>query len=176
MTKERKFFIIIDMKNQQLSFLKKQIKTCAFTGHREVCDNFLKENLEICVKSLIERGVCVFYCGMAKGFDLLAAETVLKEKETNKALKLVVCIPYFGQEKGYTQKDKDRYFSILKKADEQIVFGESFQKWRLLERNRFMADNADVLVAYIKRETGGTAYTVSYFNKKYPEKEIICVL
>ena len=36
-----------------------------------------------------------------------------------------------------------------------------------------MADHADVLVCYLKKPTGGTAYTVKYFSKKYKEKEIV---
>ena len=35
------------------------------------------------------------------------------------------------------------------------------------ERNRFMADNSDVLIAvYDGSEKGGTAYTVNYAKKK----------
>ena len=176
LTNRKIFFIIKDMKNKQLSFLTNQIKTCAFTGHRELPSNFPKENLEKCVHALVEKGVFLFYCGMAKGFDLLAAETVIKEKEKNKEIKLVACIPCFGQEKSYSQKDKERYLQIIKNTDEKIIFGESFQKWKFLERNRFMADNADVLVAFVSKKTGGTAYTVSYFEKKYPEREIILIL
>ena len=38
-----------------------------------------------------------------------------------------------------------------------------------------MADRADVLVAYLKQNTGGTAYTVKYFQKKKPLNRVIFV-
>jgi hypothetical protein len=41
------------------------------------------------------------------------------------------------------------------------------------KRDKYMADNADILIAYLKKPTGGTAFTVNYFTKKYPLKEKI---
>ena len=38
-----------------------------------------------------------------------------------------------------------------------------------------MADNADALIAYLEKDTGGTAYTVRYFQKTKPWGEIIFV-
>ena len=161
------------MKINQLSFLENNIKACAFTGHRELPENASLKIIRKTVQALLEKGVHTFYCGMAKGFDLLAAETVLEEKKKGQNVKLVACIPYFGQEKGYSATDKERYRKIIAQADEKITFSDTFQKWKIMERNRFMADSADVLVAYLEKERGGTAYTVAYFQKKYPQREII---
>ena len=60
-----------------------------------------------------------------------------------------------------------------KKADEKIYLAKDYYKGCMLTRDRFMADKADVMIAYCKKDTGGTAYTVRYFKKKYPLKEII---
>ncbi|MBQ8308582.1 MAG: DUF1273 family protein [Clostridia bacterium] len=148
-------------------------ESCAFTGHRQISDDLDEQKLIDIIKELIQKGVKTFYCGMAMGFDLLAAETLLKVKETYSDVKIIACIPYYGQEKNFSDADKKRYVDILKKADEQVLVSDRYYKGCMLKRDRYMADMADVLVAYKRKETGGTAYTVKYFEKKYPLKEII---
>jgi uncharacterized phage-like protein YoqJ len=149
------------------------MKSCAFTGHRTLDKDFSQRLLKKYVLSLIEDGVEIFYTGMAMGFDLIAAETVLALKKKFPQVKLIACIPYYGQERNFSGKDKGRYASILKKADEKVLISETFTKYCFLERNRYMCDRADVLVAYLKREEGGTAYTVRYFQKIKPFKRIV---
>ena len=45
------------------------------------------------------------------------------------------------------------------------ILQEKYEAGCLLARNRYMADRADVLLAYCERESGGTAYTVRYAQK-----------
>ena len=161
------------MQATQLTFENKPIKNCAFTGHRDLCDGFSIEKLQNTVLDLAKKGVINFFCGMAKGFDLFAAEAVIKIKESYPNVRLIACVPFYAQEKSYSQEDKARYVSILKKCDLKITLAENYYKGCTLVRDKYMADNADVLVAYLKKKTGGTAYTVGYFKKKYQEKEII---
>ncbi len=151
----------------------KKIKICAFTGHRELGDFFSKRKLKKEIESLIKKGVEIFLNGMAVGFDLLAAETVLSLKKKYPFIQLVACIPCYNQEKNYQKKDKKRYMDIYKKLDEYVMTSDVYYKGCMLTRDRYMADRADVLLAYCIKETGGAAYTVKYFTKKYPEKEVI---
>lgn len=153
--------------------LDKEIKKCAFTGHRVLHEKIEIEGVERLLSSFLERGINVFYCGMAKGFDMLIAEQVLQKKRQYKNVRLIACIPYYGQEKNYTEEEKERYVQILKEADEKIYISQAYYKGCTLKRDRFMADEADILVAYLRKKTGGTAYTVQYFQKKYPYKEIV---
>ena len=161
------------MQATQLTLEKQQIKNCAFTGHREMDGNFSIVKLQKTVLVLAERGVKNFFCGMAKGFDLYAAEAVIKIKKQYPDVRLIACIPYYGQEKTYSQEDKKRYVTILRNCDAKFTFTDTYYKGCALVRDRYMADCADLLVAYLKKKTGGTAYTVGYFQKKYPEREII---
>ena len=153
--------------------LEKEIKTCAFTGHRELGERFSKSKLKKEIESLIQKGVEIFYNGMAVGFDLLAAETVLSLKKKYPFIKLVACIPCYNQEKNYREKDKKRYAKIHRQLDEYVMTSDVYYKGCMLTRDRYMADRADVLLAYCVKETGGAAYTVRYFTNKYPEKEVI---
>ena len=94
---------------------------------------------------------------------------------TTENVKLIACIPCYGQERYFTEKDKKRYVEILQRADEKIILSDTYTPDCMLKRNRYMCDNADVLIAYLRQNKGGTAYTVQYFTKRYPAKEIIYI-
>ena len=159
---------------EQIGILQNEpISACAFTGHRELPRDFSYSLLKKQVEQLIKEGVSNFYVGMARGFDLSAAKAVLSLKKKYPQVKMIACIPFYNQEKYYTPSERRRYASYIKKADEQVVLCEHYRKGCLHERNRYMADRADVLVALLRENTGGTAYTVGYFKKKYPFKRVI---
>ena len=154
---------------------KQPLKACAFTGHRTLYEGFSPRKLKAEIKKLILMGVDTFYNGMAMGFDLLAAEKVLELKKKFPFINLVLCIPCFGQEKQFPEKDKKRYAEIYKKADEKVLLSNHYYNGCMQVRNRYMAERADILVAYCVQEQGGAAYMVKYFKKIHPEKEIIFI-
>ena len=149
----------------ELIYTKKNGTSCAFTGHRELGGDFDIKKLEKCIKELIEKGVNIFYNGGASGFDIVSAETVIHLKKKND-IKLIICVPFYGQERRYSLIDKERYNAILKKADEVVVLSDRYYKGCLLRRNDYMIERADYLIAYLNKETGGTYYTVNKFNNK----------
>ena len=150
-----------------------QIKSCAFTGHREINASFPTQQLLEEIENAVKNGVHTFYCGMAKGFDLLAGEAVVFFKRKYPNIKLVACVPCYGQEKSFSVEDKSRYSALIRNADETVVLSEYYYTGCMQKRDRYMADHADMMIAYCKKEEGGTAYTVKYFQKRYPHKPII---
>ena len=164
--------------DEQCSFLFNKtniMKNCAFTGHRHLSENFSLSAMQNTILHCIEIGVENFYNGMAVGFDLLAAETVLSLKKKYPQIKLIACVPCYNQEKSFPEEDKKRYVKILKKADKTEVLSPHYYNGCMQYRNRFMADRADILVAYCNEETGGTAYTVNYYQKTKPLNEILFI-
>ena len=151
----------------------KLIKTCAFTGHRKLEEDCAAEKLLEETEKMILRGAETFYNGMAMGFDLLAAETVLFLKKKYPYIRLVACVPCYGQERHFRAEDKQRYTEILKRANEQVVLSEHYYQGCMQVRDKYMADRADALIGYCKKDKGGAAYTVGYFRKKYPEKPYV---
>ncbi len=149
------------------------IKVCVFTGHRDLQSDFSKKKLKEAVKEVIAMGADTFLCGMAMGFDLIAAETVLSLKRKFPHIKLVACIPCIGQEKYFSNTDKRRYTAAVKKADERVVLSDGYYRGCMQARDRYMADRGDILITYCKKQEGGTAYTVRYFQKVNPEGKII---
>lgn len=140
-------------------------KSCAFSGHRYELEEFDAALLERVVKNLISGGVETFYCGMAAGFDLAAAECVLALKK-NYCVRLVACIPCEGQSDAFSERDKDRYNRILEGCDEQIMLAHRYFNGCMQARDRFMVDNSGVLVCFLRKSDGGTFYTVNYAKKK----------
>lgn len=144
--------------------------TCAFTGHRDVGEDLDIQILEELIKTLIDGGTETFLDGMARGFDLIAAETVLKMKKEFPNIRLIACVPCRGQEKYFCEEDKKKYYSVLESCDEIKILSEKYYKGCMLTRNRFMVDNCSKVIAYERNGDGGTDYTVGYAAKK--EKEI----
>ena len=63
--------------------VKATAKAVAFTGHREIShihQEQVRERLKEAVLQAIRQGASKFYCGMALGFDMMAAEEVLSLK------------------------------------------------------------------------------------------------
>ena len=58
------------------------------------------------------------------------------------------------------------YEDLLRECDETIVLHERYEAGCMFERNRYMVDCCDVLLAYLYAERGGTWYTVKYALKK----------
>lgn len=143
-------------------------KSCAFTGHRKLNDDFSDVLLEKKIRYVIdELGVKYFYCGMAKGFDLIACRIVEKIKK-EKDVKIIACIPCPEQEKFFNEKDKELYKKMIKNCDEIKIINEHYFKGCMLLRNKYMVDRSDIIISYIRENSGGTRWTVEYAlrNKK----------
>ena len=167
---------MVQMKKQLTFFTTEtqnsEYKNCVFTGHRELGDDFSKLRLKRTIETLIKQGVENFYNGMAIGFDLLAAEYVLALRKKHPQVKLIACVPCYGQEKYFSEADKKRYVKILKKADETVVLADHYYQGCMQNRDRYMVERAEVMIAYCTKATGGAAYTVKIFEKLKPDGEI----
>ena len=155
---------------QQLEINPPSFSSCAFTGHRELKEGFSLQRLEETIDELLSLGVRTFYNGLAVGFDLISAELVLQKKQLFPDIRLVGCIPFENQARYYSPQDKKRYEHILSRCDERVIVSETYTKECYFQRNRFMCDRADCLIAYCLKNNGGTAYTVKYFQKTKPNR------
>ncbi len=142
----------------------------AFTGHRSYCGED-DAKLEECIERLYESGKRCFLSGMAMGFDLAAAEKVLKARARHADVRLVAVVPFAGQELRFAAEERRRYEQIVAAADECVVLAEQFHRGCYAVRNNFLVENASVVVAwYDCLTTGGTRYTFRRALKK--EREV----
>ena len=152
-------------------------KSCAFTGHRpqkypwrydetdERCVK-LKEVLAGQIEKLVADGFMDFLSGMAEGVDTWAAEIVLALRRQNPTLKLHCILPCREQADKWSDSARERYIDILEQADSIVYVNRVYRKNCMLERNRFLVDHADLLLAvYSGEQRGGTAATVRYAKR-----------
>lgn len=153
-------------------------KICAFSGHRpskfpwrydetdKRCIK-LKAALAGQIASLVDcDGVTDVLVGGAEGTDTWAALTVLSLCEKNPALRLHCILPCRGQSDSWSASAREQYQGILDRADGVFYMHREYRKGCMLERNRFMVDHADMLLAVYNGEwRGGTAATVRYAKK-----------
>ena len=163
----------MEVKQLKIEEENRKINSCVLTGHREIFEGFDAEKLEKTLKEIIKKGVFIFYNGGATGFDLISAEILLKLKEENEKIKLILCIPCPNQEKYYSEENKKKYDEIVNKADKKILINDHYFRGCMNKRDTYMADRGDMMIAYLKKQNGGTAYTVKYYQKKNPQKEIV---
>ena len=140
-------------------------KTCAFTGHRDIEEDISAALLIDTVREIAESGYNTFLCGMARGFDLLAAEAVIELKKQGFDIRLIACVPCPDQQKYFGKSDSERYSAALSECDEVKVLSGKYYKGCMQARDRFMVDNCSLLVAYRRRNEGGTHYTLTYAVK-----------
>lgn len=99
--------------------------------------------------------------GMALGVDMLFAEMAIERD-----LDLLAAIPCNGQDSRWPQKSKNRYNKILSyKNCKKVVIAKSYSPWVMQQRNKYMIDNCDVLIAVWNGSSGGTCNAVQHAEK-----------
>ena len=150
--------------------------SCCFTGYRPDKFDFefdkndpqyieFTSRLVSAVSTKISEGCTTFYTGMAKGFDIEAAEYIELIKRRNKQLKLIAVIPYKNFENGWDEYWQTRYRNLLSQCDETVILYDKYERWVFHERNRYMVDRCRYVITYFDGKSGGTANTVKYALK-----------
>lgn len=163
-----------------------QGKALAFTGHRPESLPFGENELSpacIRLKAMLlteimdraSQGYGIFYCGAARGSDIIFGKLVLLAKATEYPnIRLICVVPHEEQARSWSERWRDRYYGLLEQADEMVLLSTRYTSGCYHRRNRFMVDRADVLIAvHDGSYTGGTAYTVEYARRK--GKEIVII-
>lgn len=161
-------------------------KTCCFTGHRPAKFSFkYNENAEACIEiknklrveilnMIINHDVRHFITGMALGVDTWAAEIVLEMKELYAGIFLTAAVPFPGQSERWSSSHRTRYTDILNLCDDVKVISSVHSSSCMMQRNRYMVDNSDFIIAvWNGSHSGGTAKTVKYAEKHLKKPVII---
>lgn len=144
--------------------LKKQ--TVCFTGHREIIHKNLGERLDEIVTTLAENGFLYFGTGGAKGFDMLAAKSVIRVQKTHPNIKLIIVVPCSDYYDRWPKIEKDNYYEIMNCAHKVKFLSDQYYRGCMQVRNKHLVDNSSVCVSYLYKSKGGTAFTVEYAHKK----------
>ena len=145
-----------------------RLQTACFTGHREIPyaeqKNIQKQTLDA-VEDLYAHGFRIFCAGGALGFDTLAAQVVLSLKKVHPDIRLHLVLPCKDQTARWSSVDRLMYEVIKRDADEVVYISDEYTRSCMHERNRRLVDESCACICYLKKTTGGTAYTVDYAEK-----------
>ncbi|MCH5157436.1 MAG: DUF1273 family protein [Clostridiales bacterium] len=153
-------------------------KTACFTGHRsqklpwkfnEEDDRYLaiKKTLRKEIEKAIQGGYTTFLCGMALGFDMLCAETVLNLKKQYNHIKIIGALPCKNQDELWSPNEKNRYRQLLGKLDGiRCIYDKYIGNECMIERNKYMVNNSSLMIALYNGCSGGTKATIEYAKKQ----------
>ena len=98
-----------------------QSRWCCFTGHRpeklERSEEEIKKDLEESILKTVCDGYTTFITGMARGVDIWAGQIVLRLRQHNPELHLIVALLYPGCDTRWTANWRRQYAEVLKAAD-----------------------------------------------------------
>lgn len=118
------------------------------------------------VDYLVSQGVIYYGSGGALGFDSLAAEAVIQARRKNPEVKLILVLPCKDQDKKWLPADQARYSYLKAQANKIVYISESYTKTCMFERNRHLVNESGYCVAFLEKQTGGTAYTFNYAKEQ----------
>ena len=127
----------------------------------ERCVDF-KRRLYETIEILIDQGYKHFISGGALGMDMFAAEAVLKLKATHPEITLEMVSPFDAQAAKWAPQYQRRHDRLFERADMVTATGHEYTKSAMFTRNRYLVNNADVLLAAYDGQPGGTQMTVQY--------------
>ncbi len=146
----------------------------SFTGHRpdkiagyhsspREVEVALRRALAEEIVRLSAEGADTFVSGMAPGFDLWAADEVLRlrgEGRIGSDVRLVLAVPYPKFERSFAKEWHPLYHFVEESADEIVYLSQGYHHGCYHRRNDYLAEQADVVVAYYEGSKGGTHYTL----------------
>lgn len=143
-----------------------EIYRIAMFGHRDFnCHRQLEERLIPVLRDLIRKKKFIeIYMGRDGEFDTYAAtlvKRVQKDYDDYHAIEFNLVLPY-------PKKDMEDFEKYYDRVDIPI---SAHPKLAITKRNEWMVEQADLVICYIERESGGAYKAVQYAKKL--DKEII---
>lgn len=138
------------------------MKTCCFTGHRNLTEEQrcnVAVDLSWWINMLIQNSYTHFISGMANGSDILAAQVTGSFRHKNEAIILEAAVPY--RCRLFSKKENFQY--VLKLCNQVTVIQEQYSPGCFQKRNKYMVDKSDIVIAiWDGRTSGGTYNTIRY--------------
>lgn len=139
----------------------------AGTGHRPnklggYSDQIYQKLVRFAREHLQEHSPSSVISGMALGWDMALAEAAIDLE-----IPLTAAIPCNGHGSNWPLATQNKYNGILEFAAEvKIVSPGPYENWKMMERNRWMVNNSDLLLALWDGSHGGTQNCLTYASMK----------
>ena len=147
-------------------------RVCAFTGHRpskypylaqENSEAYRRMEAEVLsqILKLAKDGYSHFICGGALGADMLCAQQVLTLRAIQPHVTLELALPCPEHSADWQERDKQALEQISEEADIITTVCPMYTQFCMNERNRYMVERCDTLVAIYDGTRGGTQNTLN---------------
>ena len=158
--------------------------TCCFSGYRpeklpwgenegDPRCKALKGKIKKAAEDIYRTGIRHFITGMARGSDTFFCEAMLELRGERFEITVEAAIPYENQASRWSEGDRERYNRLVQSCDYVTCVSREYARSCALRRNRYMVDNASVLLAVYDGVAGGTKYTLEYATRRELEVVII---
>ena len=155
---------------QPMTEEEKRLHRCCFTGHRpeKLCRSAagIKEDLEAAIRTAAAEGFTTFVTGMARGVDLWAGEIVIRLKAEMPELKLIAAHPHPNFAQRWDADWQALHAFVTANADHEVTLSKGFHPGAYRIRNRWMVEQAQLLISVYDGGPGGTASTVRYAERR----------
>ena len=151
--------------------------TCAFTGHRYILPEHkgpLAELIAVSIAHAYELGCRKFITGGAIGFDTEVAREIIRFRISHPDIVFSVYVPFIGQEAGWNSSQRDAYDYIISNANEVKYISENYSKDCMKKRNRAMAEDCDMMIAYVYKSHSGSSQTLRMAEEMGKEIRNLC--
>lgn len=103
-----------------------------------------------------------FISGGALGMDMFAAEAVVELRKQHPEVILEMVSPFDDQASKWPEEYRARHDLLFELADITTATSHIYTKSAMFIRNRYLVNNADLLLAAYDGQPGGTAMTIGY--------------
>lgn len=108
-----------------------------------------------------------FGVGGAVGFDMIAAEFLIKQRDyCHQDIKIISVLPFPEWRKGWMDEQIRRQDDIMDRSDKVVFVRQEYCRGVYQIRDRKLVDESAYCISYCNRLIGGTAYTVWYAMQK----------
>ena len=97
--------------------------------------------------------------------DIMAAEAVLELQKEYPEVTLEIAVPFEAQATKWAADYRTRWQECIDRADVVTVLSHEYTKSCLFVRNLYLVTQADILLACLDGQEGGTKNTVEYAKR-----------
>lgn len=131
------------------------MKICSFFGHRRTPSDIYDDLLQAILSVIETHGVTQFYLGSHGAFDEMSVKATLEAKKIHPEIEILTVLTSMPTKNTYINDYYDG--SIYPDGLETVP-----PRFSISHRNKWTADNSDIVIGYIQHKSGGAA--TAYFR------------
>jgi len=132
---------------------------CSFFGHRDISSAVRPILYKEIERHIFEKSADTFYIGGYGGFDNMASGILKEMKEKYPHISISLILAYIPT--GPDLKIRTHYDTLYPEGLEIVP-----QKYAITHRNRWIVENSDYVIAYVKSSYGGAYTALKYARQK----------